>query len=130
MNLDSYTRKDIGDLGERVACEYLRRAGFTINNRNVSGKMGELDIVAEKGNTLHFIEVKSLKCKSFPNKELNEGYHPANNLHTKKVRKVVRTAEWFVACAKWKGVWQVDAALVWLRDRDGLARVSYYPQIL
>ena len=28
------------------------------------------------------------------------------------------------------GEWQVDGTLVWLRRRDGMARVSYLPQIV
>jgi hypothetical protein len=37
---------------------------------------------------------------------------------------------WFVANAGWEGDWQVDGMLVWLRGRDGRARMRYLPQIL
>ena len=131
MNLNGASRKDIGNLGERVAAEYLRRRGFTILGRNITKKTGELDIVAQEGKTLYFVEVKTLLCKEFPRSARYESiYSPAENLHPYKLRKVVRTAEWYVAEKVWKGDWQVDGMLVWLRARDALAKVRYLPQIV
>ncbi|MBI4065996.1 YraN family protein [Candidatus Kaiserbacteria bacterium] len=137
MDISTYTRKEVGALGENVACEYLRRHGFTIRDRNYVKKTGELDIIAEKPacagreNTLHFVEVKTVLAEDFPLAE-NKGedaYDPSLNLHEAKVRKVARTGEWYVLEKKWEGEWQVDGMLVWLRRRDGMARVSYLPQI-
>jgi putative endonuclease len=130
MNVSRYTRKDIGNLGERITCEYLRRLGFTVIGRNIAAKMGELDIVAEKNDCLHIVEVKAVKCYEFPGSNSNESYNPADNLHSSKIRKVIRTAQWYVAKTGWEGEWQVDGALVWLRDRDGLSRIQYYPQVV
>ena len=132
MDISSYTRKQVGTLGENVACEYLRRHGFDIRDRNVARKTGELDIIAEKEDTLHFVEVKTVLAEDFPLAE-NKGedrYDPSLNLHETKVRKVARTGEWYVLEKKWEGEWQVDGCLVWLRRRDGVARVNYLPQIV
>lgn len=131
MNLNGASRKDIGNLGEKVAAEYLRRHGFTILGRNIAKKTGELDIIAQQGKTLHFVEVKTLVCTEFSLDVRYAGvYSPADNLHRHKIRKVARTAEWYVAEKVWKGDWQVDGILVWLRRRDALAKVRYFPQIL
>lgn len=130
MDISTYSRKDIGNLGEKVACEYLRRSGFTITGRNIASKMGELDIVAQKELSLHIVEVKTVTCIEFPSKGSANAYNPADNLHANKIRKVVRTAEWFVARSRWEGEWQVDGALVWLRLRDGMTRIQYYSQIV
>ncbi len=132
MDLSSYTRKKVGALGESVACEYLKRHGFKICDRNYVKKTGELDIIAEREDTLHFVEVKTVLAEEFPLAE-NKGedvYDPSLNLHQAKVRKVARTGEWYVLEKKWGGEWQVDGCLVWLRRRDGIARVSYLPQIV
>lgn len=124
-------RKRIGARGEDVACEYLRRRGFRIRDRNVFRKTGEIDIIAQKGNTLHFVEVKSVLCNEFPDPKVwRDRYDPSLNLHQEKIRKVARTSEWYVANERWEGYVQVDAALVWLRERDGRSLVSYLPQIL
>jgi len=132
MDISSFTRKEVGNLGENAACEYLKRHGFSIRDRNFTRKTGELDIIAEKENTLHFVEVKTVLAEEFPLAE-NKGedvYDPSLNLHEAKVRKVARTGEWYVLEQDWEGEWQVDGVLVWLRRRDGMARVSYLPQIV
>ncbi|MBA3789461.1 YraN family protein [Patescibacteria group bacterium] len=131
MKLVGKTRKDIGMLGERVATEYLRRKGFTIVDRNVARKTGEIDIIAKRNEVLHFVEVKTILCKEFPLfKGLRDEYDPAANLHALKIRKVARTSEWYMANNDWEGESQIDGALVWLREGDGLAHVRYLPQIL
>ena len=73
MDISSYTRKEVGALGEDVACEYLRRHGFSICARNFVRKTGELDIIAEKENTLHFVEVKTVLAEEFPLAECKGG---------------------------------------------------------
>jgi Holliday junction resolvase-like predicted endonuclease len=112
----------------------MRRQGFEIVDRNIARKTGEIDIIGLKAETLHFVEVKSLVCIDFPAKDSQsaclDSYDPADNLHPLKIRKVARTSEWYVANNNWEGEWQVDGALVWLRKRDGMARVQYIPQIL
>jgi putative endonuclease len=131
MDLANKTRKEVGALGERAAALWLSRKGFRVIDRNVLRKTGELDLIARKGQTLHFVEVKSLVCPEFPNPESREdAYDPSENLHPGKIRRVARTAEWYVAEKEWEGEWQVDGALVWLRERDGLARIEYLPQIV
>jgi len=137
MELSSKTRKEVGNLGESIACEYLKRHGFKIRDRNIARKTGELDVIAEKPayagreNTLHFVEVKTVLADEFPaEKNMEDDYDPSLNLHEAKVRKVARTGEWYVLEKKWEGEWQVDGCLVWLRRRDGMARVSYLPQIV
>jgi putative endonuclease len=131
MDLSSKTTKEVGNLGENIACEYLKRHGFKIVDRNIARKTGELDVVAEKENTLHFVEVKTVLADEFPNtKDTRDEYDPSLNLHEAKVRKVARTGEWYVLDKKWNGDWQVDGCLVWLRRRDCMARVSYLPQIV
>ena len=131
MNISSRTRKEIGALGEKVAAEYFKRHGFFIRDRNISRKTGELDIIVKKGDTLHFVEVKTILTDEFPDeKNTEDDYDPSSNLHEAKIRKVARTGEWYVAEKEWEGEWQVDGCLVWLRRRDGIARVRYLPQIV
>lgn len=131
MDISSYTRKQVGKLGEDVACEYLKRHGFTIRDRNYAKKTGELDIIAQEEDTLHFVEVKTILAHNFlSEKSQSDAYDPSLNLHEAKIRKVARTGEWYVLEKKWEGEWQVDGCLVWLRRRDGMARVSYLPQIV
>jgi len=59
--------KDIGDWGESQACEFLRRHGFVVVERNFHTTTGEIDIVAHKGDDLFFIEVKTRLDKTLAN---------------------------------------------------------------
>ncbi len=131
MEVHSMTKKEVGALGEAIAEEYLKRHGFKIEGRNVARKTGELDRIASKGDTLHFIEVKTMVRDEFPKMDdAADNYDPSVNLHEYKIRKVARTAEWYVAERDWEGEWQVDGILVWIRGRDGMAKVRYLPQIV
>lgn len=131
MDAASKSRKEVGAIGESAAAEYLKRHGFKILDRNVARKTGELDIVAAEGDTLCFVEVKTILVDEFPNENTaNDDYDPSLNLHEAKIRKVARTGEWYALEANWEGEWQVDGILVWLRRRDGVARVRYLPQIV
>jgi Holliday junction resolvase-like predicted endonuclease len=131
MDLSSKTTKEIGNLGEQLAAEYLKRHGMSIHDRNVLRKTGELDIVAVEGETMHFVEVKTNLVDAFPIEDsTKDEYDPSLNLHEAKIRKVARTGEWYVLESEWEGEWQVDGCLVWLRRADGMGKVRYLPQIV
>jgi len=55
----------LGKWGEDLVAADLRRKGWRITARNVRCRMGELDIVAEKGGVLAFVEVKMRKDDRF-----------------------------------------------------------------
>jgi putative endonuclease len=52
-------RRALGALGERLAADHLRRAGYRIVDRNFRTRYGELDIVAAGEKFLVFCEVKT-----------------------------------------------------------------------
>jgi len=49
----------VGQYGEQLACNYLKRQGYKIIERNCKIGYEEIDIIAEEGDTLVFIEVKT-----------------------------------------------------------------------
>ena len=57
-------KRKIGDLGESVAETFLIRKGFNIIEKNYWKPWGEIDIVAEKGGCVRFIEVKTVSRES------------------------------------------------------------------
>ncbi len=52
-------RRDLGDFGERVAAAHLEAKGYRIRERNFRVREGEVDIIAERGGTLVFVEVRT-----------------------------------------------------------------------
>jgi putative endonuclease len=50
---------NLGKKGEDLAVKYLKDAGFSILARNWSWGRHEIDIIAEKGDTVVFAEVKT-----------------------------------------------------------------------
>lgn len=53
-------KKNLGYRGEQIASEYLASKGYQIIQRNFRAKQyGEIDIIAQKGDLLIFVEVKT-----------------------------------------------------------------------
>lgn len=59
----------IGSAGEREAERWLEREGFEILARNWRSGRYELDIVARRAGTLHFVEVKTRDRESWESPE-------------------------------------------------------------
>ncbi|MDD5738697.1 MAG: YraN family protein [Candidatus Pacebacteria bacterium] len=56
-------RQKIGQVGEDIATNYLKKEGYQILERNFKTKWGELDIIAKKKGVLIFVEVKTLRSE-------------------------------------------------------------------
>ena len=52
-------RQNLGKIGEDLACRELARRGYAILARRYRTRLGEIDIVADDGGTLVFVEVKA-----------------------------------------------------------------------
>ena len=57
--------RTFGDFGERVAASHLESHGYTILERNWSTRVGEIDLIASRGDDLVFVEVRSRKGRDF-----------------------------------------------------------------
>ena len=55
----SRARNILGEIGENLACEELQRRGYAVLARRYRSRGGEVDIVAEHGATVVFVEVKT-----------------------------------------------------------------------
>lgn len=52
-------RRKLGEVGERLAEQHLLANGYTIREKNFRTREGEIDIVAQTGDTLVFVEVRA-----------------------------------------------------------------------
>jgi putative endonuclease len=57
--------KVLGIEGENVAVKFLEKKGYRIIRRNYKTHIGEIDIIAQDGNTIVFVEVKTRGNESF-----------------------------------------------------------------
>lgn len=75
----------LGVAGEQKAVEYLQKNGYKILERNFTTKLGEIDIIASKQNTIIFVEVKQRES-------LKYGYprEAITNYKAQKIRKVAQ----------------------------------------
>ena len=55
----------IGHWGESLAAEYLQKKRYRIIGANYRCRMGEIDLIAEKGKYLVFVEVKLRRSSAF-----------------------------------------------------------------
>ena len=62
---DNMHDKRLGKAGEDAAAKYLKKAGYTIVERNFRTSFCEVDIIARKGDILAFVEVKTRLGEKF-----------------------------------------------------------------
>ena len=81
-------KDELGRFGEELACRYLQQHGYRIRNRNFRCRCGEIDIIAEHGAVLCFVEVKTRTSGRFG--------RPAEAVTEAKRRKIYRCAEYYM----------------------------------
>lgn len=58
-------RTRVGQKGEDLAFNLLKKKGYKILERNYKSSLGEIDIIAREGKTLVFVEVKTRLTSDF-----------------------------------------------------------------
>ena len=92
MTAPKSSNKPKGNFIETQAAAYLSREGYEIVARNYAYQGGELDIVAKDGETVVFVEVKSVWN--------NQQGNPAARVNATKQRKIWKTACHFLHTQK------------------------------
>jgi putative endonuclease len=87
--------------GEKKALEFLENNGYKIVDKNFYTKFGEIDIIAYKNNTYHFIEVKSGKT-----------FEPVYNITPKKLQRIIKSAYVYMKKYKISEAFCIDAVIV------------------
>ncbi|NLI91414.1 MAG: YraN family protein [Peptococcaceae bacterium] len=88
MDYQGLTKKELGDLGESLAADYLEKAGLQIIARNYRCPKGEIDIIARDGEHLVFIEVRTKTSGIM-------GY-AEESIDRKKMQKIRGSAAYYV----------------------------------
>lgn len=117
--------KQTGNFGERLAEKYLKNKGYQILDRNYyfripgNPQKGEIDIVAKKGETISFVEVKLLRNPAML-------ISPEEKVNFSKMRKLIKTAESWLMKKKipLNTKWQID--ILAIEIRDGKTKISHF----
>jgi putative endonuclease len=120
-------KRQTGDIGEDIAAKYLLGKGFSVIERNYWRPWGEIDLVAQKGEALHFVEVKTVSREPGP-----WGIRPEENMHPAKLRRLHRAVQTYLI-EKRVGegsLWQIDLVCVFLNNEAKQARVEVIENIV
>lgn len=63
--MSSINRRKCGKAGEDLATHFLEQSGLKILERNFRFEHGEIDLIAEEGEELVFVEVKARRSNTF-----------------------------------------------------------------
>lgn len=68
-------KKALGEWGEKKASEYFEARGYRVVAYNVRTPYGEIDLIVQEENRLHFVEVKTRTTRQFglPENAITEG---------------------------------------------------------
>ncbi|MBT8343262.1 MAG: YraN family protein [Sulfurovum sp.] len=95
--------KKYGDESESLATRFLEQEGFVILERNYfARKLGEIDIIAQRDEVIHFIEVKSGRAD----------FDPIYNITPAKLRKVINSAHYYMKTKKLHMAFSIDALVI------------------
>lgn len=77
-----------GLTGELLGTDWLTAAGYQVLEKNWRHSHWEVDIIAAKNNTLHFIEIKTRRSKKFG--------LPEEKVGNKKIQNLINAAEQYL----------------------------------
>lgn len=112
MGLKAYL---LGLKGEDKAEIFLKKQGFVIIERNFHSKFGEIDIIAQKDNVVHFIEVKST----------DGDYEASYRLDSKKYEKILKTLNFYLLKKGLNNDFQVDLLCMYKNKTDFRENITF-----
>ena len=111
-------RQRLGRLGEDLAARHLAAKGYEIMARNWRCREGELDIVAQDGECLALVEVRTRRGTAVGSPE--ESITPA------KQERLITLADAYVQAHDWPGDWRIDVVAIEMDRRGNLLRIDHY----
>lgn len=118
----------VGQVGEKLAREYLQKHGYKILEQNYKTKYAEIDLVAEKPagffkqSTLVFIEVRTRVGENFGS--------PEDTINRAKLWKVLQNSKSYTAFSKWDGPARIDAVCIVLKSDFSVSRLTHHENII
>jgi putative endonuclease len=100
-------RRRFGDRGEDSAARFFVARGFEVIARNWRCRSGEIDLIVQKGGTVHFVEVKTRRTATY-------GY-PEEAITRRKLEHLRRAIETYLqSISVQPRAYQADALAIML----------------
>jgi len=110
-------KKTFGAAGEDLTAQYLQKNGYSIVARNYTKKYGEIDLIAQKGEVLAFIEVKT-RAREYEN--------ITGIITISKQKKMIKVAKAYMGQHNViDKVCRFDVAFI--QTVNGVQKISYIP---
>ena len=104
-------RRRFGNEAESLAAEYLKKKGYRILCSQYRTRFGEIDLVAEQGSEIVFVEVKARRTNDF-------GF-PEESVTQAKLEKIFLAGEMYLRETKSEKEFRVDVIAI---DGGGFVR--------
>ncbi|OGC24082.1 YraN family protein [candidate division WOR-1 bacterium RIFOXYB2_FULL_42_35] len=115
MGKESYL---LGKEGEQIAQRYLSEQGFRIIVTNFRSAQGEIDLVAQDGDFLVFVEVKSYSFRSYGT--------PVGAITKNKKRSLIHAARTYIVRHNIKDIYCRFDVLTIFNKQDGTQVIEHY----
>lgn len=117
MSDNPISRRSTGQLGEKLAADFIRRKGYRIIEKNYRCPEGEIDIVAENKHCLVFVEVRSKTNATF-------GTPEESVTATKKARLATCALRYLTSHPSPDRSWRIDLVAVELDISGKVTRLE------
>jgi len=107
--------REIGNIAEDRAVKFLEDNQYKIVDRNFYSRFGEIDIIAVKDEIYHFVEVKS-----------GESFEPIYNITPAKMKKIIKTMNFYLKKNKIILPYQIDAIIVKNEEIEIIENLSLF----
>lgn len=108
-------RSLLGRRGEAAAREFLEQRGYTVLAENYRCPWGELDIVAQQGETVVFVEVRTRRSHAFGT--------PEESVTRAKGQHLVASAEHYLQEHSLTPPWRIDLMAVRMDSKGTITSI-------
>ena len=116
-------RRETGILGERLAGDFLKKRSYRIIETNYRCPEGEIDIIAQHGDYLVFVEVRTKKSLEFGT--------PEESITSAKKERMKATAFHYQQTHDdLPPLWRIDVVAIELDQKGKLSRIELIENVV
>ncbi len=110
-------RQEVGRLGEKLAQKFLKKRGYHIRETNFRCREGEIDFVAQQGDHLVFVEVRTKSSLDF-------GTPEESITQSKKKRLVASALAYIGTHQNLPALWRIDVVAIEVDQKGKEKRIE------